>query len=81
MALTFSLRPCEFEKKAAGTSNTQDGAFQEALLKRGFPKTSGAKLIVYHQLAKQQQPTSKIRALTTGNAHTTIQEILQAAVL
>lgn len=52
MALTLSLCPCEFEKEAAGTLNTQDSAFQEALLKRGFLKTSGAKMIVYHQLAK-----------------------------
>jgi len=44
MALTFSLHPREFKKELS--------AFQEALLKRGFPETSGAKLIIYHQLAK-----------------------------
>lgn len=43
---------CAFKKEEAGTLNTQDCAFHKALLKRGFPKTSGAKLIIYHQLAK-----------------------------
>lgn len=51
----FYVSPCEFEKEVAGVLNTKDSGFQEALLKRGFlkKKRSGAKRIVYHQLAKQ----------------------------
>lgn len=78
MALTFSLHPCEFEKEVAGTSNIQDSAFQEALLKRVFPKTSD---LLPPAGKIEKQSIAKIRALTTGNAHTKIREILQAAVL